>query len=227
LPVQFGVAAKSMLSTRNWVEIDTTRGLLKARAVIVTASTGVLAAGKIKFAPELPKRFLDALGKLTLGSYDHIAVELKGNPLQLQNDDLVFEKSAGIRTAAMLANVSGTPLCMIEVGGKFGRDLSKEGEAAMVAFATDWLVGLYGAEIKKAIGRTHATRWNEEPWAMGAFSAAAPGGQPSRRALMETIRDRIFFAGEAIHETLWGTIGGAWESGERAADAALKMWGRR
>ena len=42
---------------------------------------------------------------------------------------------------------------------------------------------------------------------------------------MEPLRDRIFFAGEAVHETLWGTVGGAWESGERAADAALRLFG--
>jgi hypothetical protein len=33
-------------------------------------------------------------------------------------------------------------------------------------------------------------------------------------------------AGEATHETLWGTVAGAWESGERAADAVLKVIGR-
>ena len=44
---------------------------------------------------------------------------------------------------------------------------------------------------------------------------------------MEPVRDRLFFAGEAVHETLWGTVGGAWESGERAADAALKLLGAR
>ncbi len=42
---------------------------------------------------------------------------------------------------------------------------------------------------------------------------------------MEPVRDRLFFAGEAVHETLWGTVGGAWESGERAADAALRAVG--
>jgi hypothetical protein len=42
---------------------------------------------------------------------------------------------------------------------------------------------------------------------------------------MEPLRERVFFAGEAVHETLWGTVGGAWESGERAANAALKLFG--
>jgi hypothetical protein len=42
---------------------------------------------------------------------------------------------------------------------------------------------------------------------------------------MEPIRDRIWFAGEAVHETLWGTVGGAWQSGERAAEAAMRKLG--
>jgi hypothetical protein len=32
----------------------------------------------------------------------------------------------------------------------------------------------------------------------------------------------VFLAGEALHETMWGTVGGAWESGERAADAVVR-----
>jgi len=227
LPAQVHTPVTRMTSTRTAIEIETVRGRINARAAIVTVSAGVLAANKIKFSPELPKRHLDALGKLTLGSYDHVVLELKSNPLQLQKDDLVFERAAGARTAALLANVSGTPLCLIEVAGKFGRELSQAGEAAMVDFATGWLAELYGADVKKAIGKTHATRWGNEPWALGAFSSAAPGGQPGRRVLMEPVRERLFFAGEAVHETLWGTVGGAWESGERAADAALKLWGKR
>ena len=35
----------------------------------------------------------------------------------------------------------------------------------------------------------------------------------------------MFLAGEATHETLWGTVDGAWDSGERAADAALRRIG--
>jgi monoamine oxidase len=206
----------------NRLEIETEKGRINARAVIVTASTNVLAAGKIKFVPDLPKRQLDALSQLKLGSYDHVALELPGNPLGLQRDDLIFEKSERARTAALLANVSGTSLATVEVAGRFGRDLSGQGEQALVAFAIDWLAELYGNDVKKAVKRTHATRWNAEPWALGAFSVASPGGQGARKVLMEPLRDRIYFAGEAAHETLWGTVGGAWESGVRAAEAILR-----
>jgi monoamine oxidase len=209
------------------VEVETTRGAFAARAVIVTVSTNVLAAGKIKFTPDLPKRQLDAAAKLKLGSYDHVALELPDNPLKLRPDELVFEKSDSARTAALFANVSGTPFCIVDVAGSFGRDLAAKGDAAMFDFALSWLTGLYGTDMAKAVKRRAATHWNDEPWVLGAFSAAAPGGQPSRRVLMESVNERIWFAGEAAHETLWGTVGGAWESGERAADAVMKSLGRK
>jgi monoamine oxidase len=209
---------------RAGVEVITAKGRIAARTAIITVSTGVLGAGKISFSPDLPRRQLDAVASLKPGSYDHIALEVADNPLGLQSDDLVFEKSAGARTAAILANISGTALCTVDVAGRFGRELSAQGEAAMVAFALDWLSALYGADVKKSVRRTHATRWNNDPWTLGAYSVAAPGAQPSRRALMEPLRDRVWFAGEAAHETLWGTVAGAWESGERAADAVIKSF---
>jgi monoamine oxidase len=226
LPVQLSNPVRFIdWSNRFGVELRTARGNMTARAVIVTASTGVLLDNRIKFEPELPRRYLDALERLSLGSYDHIALELPGNPLGLQRDDVVFEKSSTTRTAAVLANISGTTLTTVDVGGKFGRELAGQGEAAMVAFALEWLTGLYGTDIKKGVKRSHATQWNKEPWALGAFSCAAPGGQIGRLALADPLRDRLWFAGEAVHETLWGTVGGAWASGDRAALQALRKIG--
>jgi monoamine oxidase len=141
---------------------------------------------------------------------------------------LVFEKSVGPRTASLFANASGSTLCIVDVAGSFGRDLSAKGEKEMIGFALEWLAGLYGTEFKATVKRAQATRWNHEPLVLGAFSAAAPGGQGARKTLMEPLFNRLWFAGEAVHETLWGTVGGAWESGERAADAVARvLTGRR
>ena len=87
------------------------KGALQARAVIVTVSTNVLAASKITF-PDTPKRQLDALATLSLGHYERIALEIPDNPLGLARDDLVFEKTDGGRTAALLGNVWRQPLCL-------------------------------------------------------------------------------------------------------------------
>ncbi|MCF2521242.1 FAD-dependent oxidoreductase [Bradyrhizobium sp. G127] len=205
-------------------QIETTAGTLTAKAVIMTASTNALLSGKIKFAPDLPKRQQDAASKLTLGSYDHIALELPGNPLGLSRDDIVIEQSSDRSTGLLLANLGGSSLCQVDVAGSFGAELSARGEAAMVAFATEWLTKLFGSDIKNIVKRTMATRWNDMPHIYGAMSAASPGGQPARKVLMEPLGS-LFFAGEAAHETQWGTVGGAWESGERAAEAALRKIG--
>ena len=225
LPVQLSTPVTKVTALgRNGFQIETEgKGSLQARAVIVTVSTNVLLDGKITFAPALPKRQLDALSRLRLGHYERIALEVAGNPFGLSHDDLVFEKPDDNRTAALLANVGGTSLAYVDVAGSFGRDLAAKGPQGMTAFAIEWLDKLYGADVKKAIKRTHATQWASSPFVQGSFSAASVGGQPSRRILMEPLFDRVFYAGEAAHETLWGTVGGAWESGERAADAALKV----
>src|SRR5262249_30068663 len=178
-----------------------------------------------RFTPDMPRGHAEAIGKLGLGTYEHFALEFAGNPLGLEGDDLVFEKASSQRTAALLANLSGSRLCFVDVAGELGANLAEEGEAAMVAFALDWLAGLYGSQVKQAVKRSHATRWDKEPWVLGAVSAASPGGQWARQMLSGPLRDRVWFAGEAVHETLWGTVGGAWEAGERAAQAALRKIG--
>ncbi len=226
-PIQFFSPVTRIAWGDRLVEAETRGTLLTARAAIVTASTGVLASGKIKFQPGLPARHAEAIGKLGLGSYEHVAIEFAGNPLGLQSDELVFEKAVDPRTAAVLGNVSGSRLSVVEIAGKLAADLAEDGEAAMKTFAIDWLAGLFGSDLKRAVERTHATRWTKEPWVLGAFSAAAPGGQWARKALSEPLDERLWFAGEAVHETLWGTIAGAWEAGERAADAAIKRLGKK
>jgi monoamine oxidase len=212
---------------RGWIEVETSRGTYQTRAVVVTASTNVLLANKIRFQPEIPKRQLDALGRLKLGSFDQIALELPGNPLGLRSDELMFEKAENRRTGVIFGNIAGSTICTVGVGGNFGRDLSAKGEKDMIDFALTWLEGLYGTDFRAQVKRSHATRWNHEPWVLGATSTATPGAQPMRKVLMEPLNNRVFFAGEAAHETLWGTVGGAWESGERAAEAVLKTFGRR
>ena len=183
-----------------------------------------MTADTIKFDPEVPKRTLDAASKLGLGSYDHIVLQLSGNPLGLARDDIIIEQSNSTRTALLFANIGGSSLCSIDVGGSFGRDLSAQGEPAMAAFAKEWITKLFGNEAAAALKKTSATRWNASPFVMGAMSAAAPGGQLSRKILADPI-GCMYLAGEATHETLWGTVDGAWESGERAAEAALRRIG--
>ena len=224
VPLALSTPASKIIWSGRDVAVETPAGKIAARAAVVTVSSNVLAAGNIRFTPEIPKRQLEAAARLSLGSYDRIALQLSGSPLGLARDDVIIEQSNSTRTALLSAHIGGSSLCVIDVAGSFGRDLSGEGEQAMVAFAVEWLTKLFGSDVAAAIKKTSATRWNASPFALGAMSVAPPGGQPSRKILTEPFGN-VFLAGEATHETLWGTIDGAWESGERAAEAALRKIG--
>jgi monoamine oxidase len=224
IPVALGTPATRVMWSNRDVAVDTPAGKIAARAAIVTVSTHVLASGRIAFAPDLPKRQLDAASGLGLGSYDRIALQMPGNPLGLGRDESMIERSKDARTALLVANVGGASLCTVDVAGKFGADLAAQGEDAMVAFARDWLGGLFGSDAVSKIERSFATRWNADALIGGAMSAAAPGAAGGRKLLGEPFGN-VFIAGEATHETLYGTVEGAWESGEHAADVALKKIG--
>lgn len=228
LPVSLStpVTAINYASGRREIEVETPAGRIATRAVILTVSTDVLRSGRIKFTPDLGKRHLDAAAGLSLGTLERIALELPGNPLGLSRDDIVIEKFESSRTGTLLADIGGSSLCVVEVAGALGRNLAGEGEAAMVAFAVEWLTKMYGTDVGAAVKRSQATRWSHDPLVGGAFSVASPGNAAARRTLMEPLGG-LFLAGEAAHETLWGTVGGAWESGERAAELALRRIGAR
>ena len=143
----------------------------------------------------------------------------------MARDDIVIEQSNRPATALLFANIGGSSLCTIDVGGWFGRDLSAQGEPAMVAFAVEWLTKAVrqrcrkaGEEIQRDALERRALRAGRD---VGRPRRAA---QASRKILTEPI-GCMFLAGEAAHETLWGTVDGAWESGERAAEAALRRIG--
>jgi monoamine oxidase len=224
IPLTRSTPASQIVWSGRDVSVETPAGKIAARAAIITVSSNVLAAGNIKFTPEMPRRHLDAAAKLSLGSYDRIGLQLPGNPLGLSRDDVIIEQSKSASTALLSANIDGSTLCAVDVGGSFGRDLSGQGEKAMIAFAVEWLTRLYGNDVAAAVRKSSATRWNASPHILGAMSVAPPGAQPARKILAEPFGN-VFLAGEATHETLWGTVDGAWESGERAAEAALRKIG--
>jgi monoamine oxidase len=226
-PIQF----YSPVTAIEWggprIKVEVRGATLTANAIVITASTGVLSSGKINFRPALPVRYLEAINKLQPGHLDNVAIQFKGNPLGLKDNELVQQKVASQRTAVLLANQFGSSLCTVELSGASGRDLANEGDAAMIAFAQQWIADLLGSDAKRSVLRASASRWSKEPFILGAMSVAPPGEQSTRATLSAPLNDRLWFAGEATHQTSWGTVEGAWESGERAANAVVERLHRK
>jgi monoamine oxidase len=226
LAIELNTAVQRVdMGGRGRVELGTTRGTLIARTVIVTASTNVLASDRLRFSPSLPASIASSLGKLSLGTYERAIFELPGNPYRFGADERIIFKTDNSKAVMLHTRVGGSDLVYADLAGRFGRELANAGEAAVAAFIADEFAARFGEGVKQSIGKIELTRWSKEPWVQGGFSTAAPGAAASRRTLMQPIYDRVFLAGEAAHETLWGTVAGAALSGERAADAALRYLG--
>jgi monoamine oxidase len=89
-----------------------------------------------------------------------------------------------------------------------------------------WIGNPFGTDVKRLVKKSFATRWNAQEYVGGAMSVAGPGHSDARKVLLEPL-GRIWLAGEAVHETKWGTVEGAWESGVRAAEAVLTHFGHK
>ncbi len=225
LSVRFETVATGIDLGPRLVQVSTNKGTLAGRVVILAIPPSIINAGKLRISPGLPMRYRAAVERITLGAYDHIAFELPGNPLRLPDDETVQIKAQDARTFALVARLGGSDIHMLEVGGKFAQQLADGPPQAGAAFLKEALTREFGASVAGKVGKVHHTRWTKEPFALGAWSGALPGAGNLRRAFTETVAGRLLFAGEHTHETLWGTVHGAWASGERAATQALRLLG--
>ena len=119
--------------------------------------------------------------------------------------------------------MSGHIVCMVEVAGKFGRDLAAQGEPGMIAFALEWLGELYGAdeESRQAHRADAMERWTVDAGRdVGRRTGRSTAAQGADGAWVQRV---VCWRSRA--RNLWGTVDGAWESGERAATCSARGMG--
>ena len=221
----FGAAVERVEWGGEQVVLGTTKGGVTARAVVVTASTGVLRAEKIAFAPGLPASHAAALDGLPMGLLTKVAIpDPAGARFGLPAGSGLSARVERRHAPAMffLAGPAGASHVVGFVGGDAAQALARDGEAATAAFAVAQLRSLLGREV--AVGPVVVADWAAEPWALGAYAYARPGHAGARRALAQPLAGgSLVFAGEAVAaEGLAGTVGGAYASGVAAAATVRK-----
>ncbi len=198
-------------------------GTIRAKAVIVTVSTGVLAAGAIRFTPDLPATTQGAIADVPMGLLAKIPLQIPGISHYLGGIgpyDNVLQQNGPLDDIYFLAWPWDSDLMVGFVGGKFAWDLStgKGGQRAAVAYAKERLSRLFGSGIARRVTRGLLTPWGTDPLARGAYSAAKPGKHASRLALAQPVEEKVFFAGEAVAPGgMFATCSGAYMSGTTVA----------
>jgi monoamine oxidase len=203
--------------------LETPRGTLEARVVIVTAPPPLIAGGAIAFIPDIPAAREAAAG-LPLGLADKIflgVVQAEDLPV----DSHLFGAPSRTETGSYHLRPFGRPIIEVFLGGRHARRLEAEGEGASAAFAIEELTQILGSDIRARLTPLASTAWAADPWSLGAYSHAAPGCAGARAVLRQVVDERIIFAGEATSPDFFSTAHGAALSGVAAADRALALLG--
>jgi monoamine oxidase len=226
LAVQTGTVVTGVDWSGTGVTVRTQNGDIRAQAVIVTVSTGVMSARGIRFTPDLPADVWQAFDDLPMGLLTKIALQTDGGRFGLPENAFVtraIDAPLPAKAAFFLSFPAGYDLCVGFVGGSRAWEIEKAGEDAAIAFATDQLASMLGSDIRRHIRKGRMTNWGSNPWTRGAYAAARPGRHKARAVLSNPLADRVFFAGEALGGAYPALLSGAHISGEDAARQAATM----
>ena len=204
------------ISAGRGIRLDTVRGPIEARAAIVAVSTAVLASGAIRFDPAADDH-LHAASRLPLGLADKIFLSL-AEPDAVPPESHLLGHFDSVRTGSYYLRPFGRPVVECFLGGVLARELEAAGEDAAVAFVTDELRALLGADFARGLAPLAVTAWGRQPTILGSYSHALPGSADARAVLARPVSPRLCFAGEACSPRDFSTAHGAWETGIAAAD---------
>lgn len=225
LPVQLNTWVQNIDWSGQGVRVETNQGTVRAKKVIVTVSTGVLAAEKIRFTPALPVDKQEAFRDLKMNSYNHIALQFDGGLPELAPDQYLFGDFHNDEVISWMTNMRGTGLNFGYVGGRYSEALEQAGiqEAVRVGLAD--LERMLGHDIRKRFKKGFFTTWSFYQNTLGSYAVALPGKFGARRILRETVGERIYFAGEACGREYSATVNGAHLSGVESAKKILRQLG--
>lgn len=216
LPVSLNTAVHAVDWSGKGVRLETAAGTLRARAVIVTTPMAVLQADAIRFAPALPNEIAQAIHGFTQGVYEHVILHWPDAPFR-GADRLASLTGAHREPPGLLTRIDGSPFHFFELDQPRAASFDRRDAHAPARFAREVLAEHFGHRAIRHLSVMHATTWRHDPWSRASWAVVPPGLAPIRNSLKAPVGDRIWFAGEALSRAQWGTAGGAWEEGWRAA----------
>jgi len=216
LPIRLQAAVHSIDWSGQGVRIESAAGTLRAKAAIVTTPMAVMQAGSIRFAPALPNAVQEAIHGFTQGVYEHVILHWPDAPFR--GPDRIATLIGTRRSPpGLLTRIDNTPFHFFELDQPHAAQFDRRDLHAPARFARDVLAEHFGHRALRSLSVVHATTWRHDPWSRASWAVVPPGLAPIRDLLKAAVGERIWFAGEALSRAQWGTAGGAWEEGERAA----------
>ncbi len=233
VPVQFRSPVAAIRYGReqgDGVEVETSdHRKYHGRRVVVTVSTGVLAAHRIEFQPELPEWKWEAIRQLPMGVLNKVVLPFDGPILESERASewvlyMRTDPAQGDKREVMAFVIKplGANIIVGFYGAAQARKFEALGDKAAIDYAKAALTEMYGPKLMTGLrdGATKVTHWGREPWTLGAYSAALPGASKMHAEMARPVADRVFFAGEACGPAEFnGSLPAAFISGLQASRA--------
>ena len=196
-----------------------------ADAVIVAVPITILRDGDITFSPALPDDKLAAIGKVPMGAGMKVVLSFARRFWDANTGSIYGAAHVPEFWATGLGRSDENLVLTAFVMGDKAEALSAMGDDAIATVLAD-LDTIYGAGVASgAYVDGVILDWLKEPTIRGAYSYPGPGSHAARAIVAEAVGETVYFAGEATHtEGHFGTVHGALETGERAAEAVLTWW---
>lgn len=193
---------------------------LEADYCVVTLPLGVLQSGSVTFEPPLPNDKRDAIQSMGMGVENKIILRYtkpfwEGKEPYLQSPDVRFRFING-----HYFGLDG--VIIAHTGPPFSRGFDGLSDQQVIDEVKAVLKGMYGSRMNEAwYCDGNVTRWHEDEFAMGSYSYMKLGSHTQHvRALGAPCHDgRLYFAGEACSLEAAQCVHGAYDTGQRAADA--------
>jgi monoamine oxidase len=230
--------------SRNNVEVSCASGERQQRfaasRAVITLPLGVLqerskANGAVQFVPALPDEKQRAISDIPMGPVVRIVLvfrerfweglDLSGTSA---NEDLsqlgfIHCPEATIPTWWSLLPLRA-PVLVGWTGGTRAEKLASMSEAECISEAVRSLKKIFRVSemsLRKGLLQSYSHNWNKDPFSRGAYAYLPVAGLEKQQELARPVQSTIFFAGEATSVGHIGTVHGALESGQRAAQEIL------
>lgn len=224
--ILFAHHVEEIIWKENEVTVNGYRGKvpfeMKAQKVIDTVSVGVLKFQQISPRPKELDQFLE---HVEMGQVVKLVAELTADFFhRFKNNTFPFVASPDLNFSAWWTT---TPIHSNTItawaGGERARNLFSKSDEELKELYLRELGMISGAspdEMKNYLISIHHHDYAHDPSFLGAYSY--PKVSDNEEPTQTVIKDTLYFAGEAFHEEMSGTVEGAFASGKMAAERIIE-----
>jgi monoamine oxidase len=247
--IHLNTIVKEVRWSRNQVEVvsiaDKRMQIFAGAGAVITLPLGVLQAkhhqrGAVRFVPELPQEKQTALDGIIMGHAVRVILHFRERfweklVLPATHGRMAFSQLGFIHFSEAPVPTWWTLLPVrapVIVGWAGGRDAEKfigrgkEFAVEQALSSLETILGVTANDLSRLLLDSYSHDWGSDPFSRGAYSYLGVNGLETQRILASPVNNTLFFAGEATSVGHIGTVHGAIETGQRAAQEILAALSR-